>query len=86
MTTFTIRVARTLGIRITPKALRHFSATELVMADVDVLTVAGRLGHADPSLTLRVYSHRRNQRDREAAAILGKTLPALSAGRLYTIP
>lgn len=79
VTKFTLRVAKRVGIKITPKALRHFSATEMVAAGVDVRTVAGRMGHADPSMTLRVYSHRRAQRDREAAAILGKTLPSLSS-------
>ena len=81
VTKFTRRVAHVIGIKMTPKALRHFSATELVAAGVDVRTIAGRLGHADPSMTLRVYSHRRAQRDREAAAILGKTLPSLSTRR-----
>jgi len=80
VTKFTQRVANKMGIKLTPKALRHFSATELVAAGVDVRTVAGRMGHADPSMTLRVYSHRRAQRDREAADILGKTLPDLSIG------
>jgi integrase len=37
--------------------LRHFTATQLIGAGVDVRTVADRLGHSDPSLTLRVYSH-----------------------------
>ena len=76
VTKFTQRVANKMGIKLTPKALRHFSATELVAAGVDVRTVAGRMGHADPSMTLQVYSHRRAQRDREAAALLGKTLRA----------
>ena len=84
VTKFTLRVANKLGFKLTLKALRHFSATEMVAAGVDVRTVAGRMGHADPSMTLRVYSHRRAQRDREAAAILGKTLPALYAGRRRT--
>ena len=52
--------------------LRHFSATQLIGAGVDVRTVAHRLGHADPSTTLRVYAHALAERDREAAAILGK--------------
>jgi len=81
VTKFTLRLANKLGIKMTLKALRHFSATEMVAAGVDVRTVAGRMGHADPSMTLRIYSHRRAERDREAAAILGKTLPALSTGR-----
>jgi len=84
VTKFTQRVANNIGIKLTPKALRHFSATEMVAAGVDVRTVAGRMGHADPSMTLRVYSHRRAQRDREAAALLGKILPALSPGGHHT--
>ncbi len=35
----------------------HLSATELIGGGVDARTVASRLGHADPSLTLRVYAH-----------------------------
>src|SRR5215469_12216093 len=37
--------------------LRHLHATTLLLADVPVHVVAARLGHADPSVTLRVYSH-----------------------------
>jgi integrase len=54
--------------------LRHFAATQLVSGGVDVRTVAGRLGHADASTTLRVYSHALPERDREAAESLGKAL------------
>ena len=53
--------------------LRHFTATQLIGAGVDVRTVAGRLGHSDPSLTLRVYSHVRGA-GRAAAAIMGEVL------------
>jgi integrase len=37
--------------------LRHVHATLLLLAGVPVHVVADRLGHADPSITLRVYSH-----------------------------
>ncbi|MFL6125424.1 tyrosine-type recombinase/integrase [Actinophytocola sp.] len=36
-----------LGIVTTLHKLRHYSATELIAAGVDLRTVAGRLGHAD---------------------------------------
>ena len=38
------------------------------------VTAAGRLGHADSSVTLRTYAHVLEQRDREAAALLGRLL------------
>jgi integrase len=37
--------------------LRHVHATTLLLAGVPVHVVANRLGHADPSTTLRVYAH-----------------------------
>jgi integrase len=37
--------------------LRHLHATTLLRAGVPVHIVAARLGHADPAVTLRVYSH-----------------------------
>jgi integrase len=37
--------------------LRHLHATTLLSAGVPVHVVAARLGHADPAVTLRVYSH-----------------------------
>jgi len=54
--------------------LRHFAATQMVAAGTDLRTVAGRLGHADPSMTLRVYAHALPERDREAAELLGRVL------------
>lgn len=55
-------------------SLRHFSATELIAAGVDVRTVAARLGHADASVTLRVYAHALPERDRAAAELLGSKI------------
>jgi integrase len=37
--------------------LRHIHATHLLLAGVPVHVVADRLGHADASITLRVYAH-----------------------------
>lgn len=55
-------------------SLRHFTATQLIAAGIDIRTVSGRLGHSDPSVTLRVYSHALEANDREAAAIMGRLI------------
>jgi len=39
--------------------LRHLHATTLLLAGVPVHVVAARLGHADPSITLKVYANPR---------------------------
>ncbi len=54
--------------------LRHFAATMMLSSGVDVRTAAGRLGHAAPSMTLQIYAHALEQRDREAADLLGRML------------
>jgi integrase len=64
-------LAKRQRVKLRFHELRHISAGQLVGAGVDVRTVAGRLGHADPSTTLRIYAAFFEQRDREAAAVLG---------------
>lgn len=54
--------------------LRHFMATHALAAGMDVRTVAGRLGHANPAVTLRVYGHFLEERDRELADSMGRLL------------
>ena len=56
--------------------LRHFTATQLIGAGMDIRTVADFLGHSDPSLTLRVYSHAIEERTKAAATIMGQVLSA----------
>jgi integrase len=73
---FTARVALKAGVRTHIHAFRHFCATQAIAAGFDVVTVGARLGHTDPSVTLRVYSHAVHQRDRELAASLGRTVGA----------
>ena len=46
------RYADRVGIASSLKELRHYSATQLLAAGVDLNTVAGRLGHAEGSTTL----------------------------------
>ena len=43
--------------RIRLHDLRHVHATVLLLGGVPAHVVAARLGHADPSITLRVYAH-----------------------------
>ena len=43
--------------RITPHAMRHSYATALLSAGEPIQNVSRPLGHADPSITLRVYTH-----------------------------
>lgn len=69
------RAARRVGAKLRFHDLRHMSASLLICAGTDVLTVAGRLGHADPSTTLRIYAHAFEARDRQAAEVLGALLP-----------
>lgn len=49
--------------------LRHIHATTLLLSGVPVHVVAARLGHADPSITLRVYAHVVNEQMAAAADI-----------------
>ncbi|MDI6815790.1 MAG: site-specific integrase, partial [Actinomycetota bacterium] len=43
--------------RITPHAMRHSYASALLSAGEPIQNVSRLLGHADPSITLRVYAH-----------------------------
>jgi integrase len=69
-------MAERLGIDTHIHALRHYSATELLTAGVDLRTVAGRLGHGGGgSTTLRVYAAWVAASDRKAAELLRSRLP-----------
>jgi integrase len=54
--------------------LRHWSATTAIGMGTDIRTVANRLGHSNPSMTLKVYAHALANADAAAAAALGKVL------------
>jgi integrase len=59
-----------VGVRL--HDLRHYVATRLLTSGIDVRTVAGRLGHRNPSTTLNVYAHFLPGSDREASAALAR--------------
>jgi integrase len=54
--------------------LRHWSATVAITSGHDVRTVAGRLGHANPAMTLRVYAHAVEAADEAVALTIGRML------------
>jgi integrase len=64
-----------LGLtRIRLHHLRHFAATVMLAGGVDVRTVAGRLGHSRPTLTLQTYAHVMDATDRRAAEVVGGSI------------
>lgn len=54
--------------------LRHWSATQAIGRGHDIRTVAGRLGHANPAMTLRTYAHAIDGADAGVAATLAESL------------
>jgi hypothetical protein len=70
------KMAKTLGIKTTLHKLRHYSATELIAAGVDIRTVAGRLGHGGGgTTTLKVYTAWVSEQDQRAARNLFSRMP-----------
>lgn len=71
-----VRLRHDLGLdSVRLHDLRHFHATTLLGAGVDLATVAGRLGHAGGGkTTLAVYAHALEHADHGAAALIGDTL------------
>ena len=54
--------------------LRHTHATILLANNIDVVAVAHRMGHSDPTVTLRTYAHALKRRDQDAAQALDQLL------------
>jgi site-specific recombinase XerD len=66
-----------LGLDTHLHELRHYSATELLAAGVDLRTVAGRLGHGGGgATTLKVYAAWVQSADEQAAELLASRLPS----------
>lgn len=62
--------------RVRLHSLRHSNATLLIAEGVDIRTVSNRLGHAQTSTTLNIYSHALQSRDAAAADCLDNALSA----------
>lgn len=59
---------------ITIHGLRHTNATLMIANHADIITVAGRLGHADKATTARIYAHMLKSNEKEASETLANTL------------
>lgn len=54
--------------------LRHIHASFLLQHRVDLQSVSSRMGHSDPSVTLKVYADAMPARDQDAAAAMDRLL------------
>lgn len=59
---------------VTLHDLRHTAASILISNGLDVQSVAGVLGHADPTTTLNIYSYFFRSKNKEAANIMENVL------------
>jgi integrase len=66
-------IARTAGVALNIKALRHYSASQLLAGGIDLRNTAARLGHGGGgATTLRHYADPVSEVDRRAAAYLAE--------------
>jgi integrase len=66
-------IARTAGVALNIKALRHYSASQLLAGGIDLRNTAARLGHGGGgATTLRHYADPVSEVDRRAAAYLAQ--------------
>ena len=71
-------VAEGAGVSLNIKALRHYTASQLLAGGIDLRNTAARLGHGGAT-TLRHYADPVSEVDRRAAAYLAQlTAPAAS--------
>ncbi|ONI85343.1 hypothetical protein ALI144C_13670 [Actinosynnema sp. ALI-1.44] len=80
------RLVRSLGIPTTLHKLRHYNATELILAGVDLRTVASRLGHRDASTTLTTYTAWIAEANQPASTQLHDRLPLRLSTRPHHTP
>jgi integrase len=67
------RVADAAGVRLNVKALRHYTASQLLAGGIDLRNTAARLGHGGGgATTLRHYADPVSEVDRRAAAYLAQ--------------
>ena len=59
---------------MTLHSLRHTNATLMIAGGMNARTVANRLGHAQTSTTMNIYSHAIQSADAKSAEILNDIL------------
>jgi integrase len=75
-------VAASTGVRLNVKALRHYSASQLLAGGIDLRNTAARLGHGGGgATTLLHYADPISEVDRRAAAYLSQLTAASKADR-----
>ena len=62
---------------VTFHALRHTHASQLVASGMDVLTISRGLGHANPTITLKVYGHLYSNIDDRAVQLINAAFAKL---------
>jgi integrase len=67
-------LSQELKLGVSFHELRHTHASQLIDAGVDVVTIAKRLGHANPTITLSTYAHLFRKDDGKAAAAINAAL------------
>ena len=67
-------LSRKLKLGVSFHELRHTHASQLIDAGVDVVTIAKRLGHASPTITLSIYAHLFRKDDSKAADAINAAL------------
>ncbi len=81
LTEYLSALGRRNGIKVRLHSLRHFRATELVHAGVDLPTAAGQMGHT-PAVMAETYLHTSDERGAAAgelvAAVVGRAFSAAS--------
>ena len=61
-----------LDFRVTPHQLRHTYITELILAGANIRRVQYLAGHANPAITLRIYTHLMENKTEDLAAEVAK--------------
>lgn len=66
---------------ITTHGLRHLHASLLIDSGLPITTVAARLGHANPQITMKLYAHALPGRDKQAAEAIAEILDTHAKSR-----